>query len=204
MGVGERDDTSIGQSNSGSSRQKATIDRWSTRFTWAAIFQGSVVAILTAILAAITATTELAQNLVEMMLASPAIGFSEVSALAGLGLYLVVGVIGTGLSAQFYHHFEVRMAKPYRCFVSNTLAWIHLVLMNVGAGIASMIMIYAGYMGDFAMSSADMGGLDMTVQQAAEQILNPFIAPVSIMLIVTVVGAMAGGAGFLVNYFGKR
>jgi hypothetical protein len=49
-----------------------------------------------------------------------------------------------------------------------------------------------------------MGGLDMTVQQAAEQILNPFIAPVSIMLIVTVVGAMAGGAGFLVNYFGKR
>jgi hypothetical protein len=204
MGVGERDDTSIGQSNSGSSRQKATIGRWSTRFTWAAIFQGSVVAILTAILAAITATTELAQNLVEMMLASPAIGFSEVSALAGLGLYLVVGVIGTGLSAQFYHHFEVRMAKPYRCFVSNTLAWIHLVLMNVGAGIASMIMIYAGYMGDFAMSSADMGGLDMTVQQAAEQILNPFIAPVSIMLIVTVVGAMAGGAGFLVNYFGKR
>jgi hypothetical protein len=204
MGIGERDDTSIGQSNSGSSRQKATIGRWSTRFTWAAIFQGSVVAILTAILAAITATTELAQNLVEMMLASPAIGFSEVSALAGLGLYLVVGVIGTGLSAQFYHHFEVRMAKPYRCFVSNTLAWIHLVLMNVGAGIASMIMIYAGYMGDFAMSSADMGGLDMTVQQAAEQILNPFIAPVSIMLIVTVVGAMAGGAGFLVNYFGKR
>lgn len=204
MGVGERDDTSIGQSNSGSSRQKATIGRWSTRFTWAAIFQGSVVAILTAILAAITTTTELAQNLVEMMLASPAIGFSEVSALAGLGLYLVVGVIGTGLSAQFYHHFEVRMAKPYRCFVSNTLAWIHLVLMNVGAGIASMIMIYAGYMGDFAMSSADMGGLDMTVQQAAEQILNPFIAPASIMLIVTVVGAMAGGAGFLVNYFGKR
>jgi hypothetical protein len=177
------------------------VSKWSTRFTWAAIIQGAVVGILTAMLAAITATTEFPRKLVEMMLASPAIGFSEVGALAGLGLYLVVGVIGTGLTAQFYHHFEVRLAKPYRGMVNNGLAWVHLVLMNLGVATASIMMIYAGYMGDIAVSPVEMGGFGMSIEQAAERILNPFIAPVAIMLLVTVAGAIAGGAGFLLNHF---
>jgi hypothetical protein len=54
-----------------------------------------------------------------MMLAQPAKGFSEVAALAGFGLYLVVGGIGTGLTAQFYHHFEVRVGRPYIGFASR-------------------------------------------------------------------------------------
>jgi hypothetical protein len=203
MGIGERDNDSASHRDSYRAKHKMTVGKWSSRFTWAAIIQGSVVAIFTAMLAIITATTEFPQRLVEMMLASPAIGFAEISALAGLGLYLVVGVIGTGLTAQFYQHFEVRMAKPYRGSVSNGLAWTHLVLMNVGAAAASVMMIYSGYMGDVAVSPGDMGGLDITPKQAAEQILNPYIAPVSVMLLLMVAGAMAGGAGFLVNYFSK-
>jgi hypothetical protein len=42
-------------------------------------------------LAIISASTPLPQRLVEMVLSRPAIGFSEVAALAGLGLYLVLG-----------------------------------------------------------------------------------------------------------------
>jgi hypothetical protein len=44
----------------------------------------------------------------------------------------------------------------------------------------------------------------MTVEQAAEQILNPFITPVAAMLLVTVAGAAAGGSGFIVNRFMRR
>ena len=139
-----------------------------------------------------------------MLIAQPAIGFSEVTALAGLGLYLVVGVIGTGLTAQFYHHFEVRAGKPYVGFVSNGLAWVHLVLMNVGVAAASMLMIYAGYLGDVAVSSREFGGFEMSIEQAAEQILNPYIAPVAAMLLVMVVGAVAGGTGFIINYSSSR
>ena len=76
-----------------------------------------------------------------MMLAQPEIGFSEVAALADLGLYLVVGAMGTGLTAQFYHHFEVRVGRLHIGFVSNGLAWVHLVLMNIGVAAASMLMI---------------------------------------------------------------
>lgn len=182
----------------------ALVSIWSVRFTWAAIIQGAVVGVLTAMLAIIVASTQFPYKLVEMMLESPAIGFSEASALAGLGLYLVVGVIGSGLTAQFYHHFEVRLAKPYNRYLSNGLAWTHLILMNIGVAATSIMMIYAGYIGDVAVSPVGIGGgFGMTTQQAADKILNPFIVPVAIMLIVTVVGAMAGGAGFLLNYFRK-
>ena len=178
--------------------------KWSGRFTWAAIIQGAIVALLTAMLAAFSVGMEYPRKLVEMLIAQPAIGFSEVTALAGLGLYLVVGVIGTGLTAQFYHHFEVRAGKPYVGFVSNGLAWVHLVLMNVGVAAASILMMYVGYMGDLAVSSKEFGGFEMSIEQAAEQILNPYIAPVAAMLLVMVVGAVAGGAGFIVNYSSSR
>jgi predicted membrane-bound spermidine synthase len=176
-----------------------SYSKWSGRFTWAAIIQGAIVALLTAMLAAFSVGMEYPRKLVEMMLAQPAIGFSEVTALAGLGLYLIVGVIGTGLTAQFYHHFEVRVGKPYVGSVANGLAWIHLVLMNLGVAAASMMMIYAGYLGDVAVSSRELGGFEMSIEQAAEQILNPFIAPVAAMLLVMVTGAVAGGAGFILN-----
>ena len=181
------------------SQPTISYSKWSGRFTWTAIIQSAIVALLTAMLAAFSVGMEYPLKLVEMMLTQPAIGFSEVTALAGLGLYLVVGVIGTGLTAQFYHHFEVRVGRPYTGFVSNGLAWVHLILMNVGVAAASILMIYAGYLGDIAVSSREFGGFEMSIEQAAEQILNPFITPVAALLLVTVVGAVAGGAGFIIN-----
>jgi hypothetical protein len=182
-----------------SSQPTISYSKWSGRFTWTAIIQGAIVALLTGMLAAFSVGMEYPLKIVEMMLAQPAIGFSEVTALAGLGLYLVVGVIGTGLTAQFYHHFEVRVGKPYVRFITNGLAWVHLILMNVGVAAASILMIYAGYLGDIAVSSREFAGFEMSIEQAAEQILNPFITPVAALLLVTVVGAVAGGAGFIIN-----
>jgi hypothetical protein len=53
------------------------------------------------------------------MLSIPKVGFSEITALAGLGHYLIVRVIGTGLTAQFYDHFEIRAGKPYKEMVTT-------------------------------------------------------------------------------------
>jgi hypothetical protein len=182
-------------------KEAASYSVWSGRFTWAAIVQGAVVALMTAMLAAYSAGTLYPQMLVGMVLKSPAIGFIEVAALAGLGLYLIVGVIGTGVTAQFYHHFEVRAGRPYRGATVNALAWANLVLTNAGIAAASMMMILAGLLGDMAVSPAEFSGSGMAVEQAAEQVLNPFIVPVSVALLVAVAGAAAGGTGFDVNYF---
>ena len=178
--------------------------KWAHRFTWAAIIQGGIVALLTAMLAGFSVSMEYPRKLVEMMLVQPEIGFSEVTALAGLGLYLVVGVIGTGITAQFYHHFEVRENKPFRGLISNALAWIHLFLMNIGVAATGLMMIYSGYLGDVAVIPRGLGGFGMTVEQASQQILNPFIIPVASMLLVVVAGAVAGGTGFIVNNFMRR
>ena len=76
--------------------------------------------------------------------------------------------------------------------------------MNIGVAAASLLMIYAGYLGDFAVTSREFGGLGLTIETAAEQILNHFIAPVAALLLLTSVGAVAGGAGFVLNHFKKR
>jgi hypothetical protein len=199
-----RNDKELQDSTSAIPIGSIAYSKWAGRFTWTAIIQGSIVALLTAMLAAFVATTGYPTLLVQTMLSMPQVGFSEITALAGLGLYLVVGVIGTGLTAQFYHHFEIRTAKPYKGIVTNGLAWIHLLLMNVGVAATSLLMIYAGYLGDIAVGEKEAGGFGMTIEQASQQILNPFIVPVSSLLLIIVVGAVAGGAGFIINQFQKR
>jgi uncharacterized integral membrane protein len=189
---------------SSSSSGASAYSKWAGRFTWVAIIQGAIVALLTAMLAVFVATTDVPIMLVQTMLSMPQIGFSEITALAGLGIYLVVGVIGSGLTAQFYHHFEIRAGKPYKGRVTNALAWMHLVLMNVGVAATSILMIYAGYLGDMAVTEKEVGGFGMTIEQASQQILNPFIVPISFLLLITVIGAVMGGAGFIINQFKRR
>ncbi len=68
-----------------------SYSKWSGRFTWTAIVRSAAVAMLTTMLAAFSGGIEYLLKPVKMMLSQPAIGFSKVAALAGLGLYLVVG-----------------------------------------------------------------------------------------------------------------
>lgn len=168
----------------------------SGRLTWTAIIHGAAVAFLTTLLAAFAAGTIYQFKLLEMMLAMPAIGFSEVTALAGLGLYLVVRVIGTGLSMHFYHHFESRTGSPYHGMMTNSHSCVHLVLMNSGVAGASILMIYSAFISDFAFAPTEMGGYGMTMEQVSRQVLNPLAVPVASPLLVTVTGVLAGGAGF--------
>jgi hypothetical protein len=202
---GEKDGKDNRSNAANTSSGIVAYSKWAARFTWAAIIQGAIVALLTAMLAAFAATTGYPILLVETMLSIPQVGFSEITALAGLSLYLVVGVIGTGLTAQFYHHFEIRTGKPYKGRITNGLAWIHIVLMNFGVAATSIFMIYAGYLGDIAVSETESGGFGgMTIEQTSKQILNPFIVPVSSLLLITVIGAVAGGAGFIINQFQRQ
>jgi hypothetical protein len=72
------------------------------------------------------------------------------------------------------------------------MAWIHLVLMNFGVAATSILMIYAGHLGDIAASETESGGFGITIEQTSKQILNPFIVPVSSLLLVTVMAQWLG------------
>ena len=80
---------------------------------------------------------------------------------------------------------------------------MHLILMNIGISSASLTMIYAGYIGDVAIFPKEIGGFDMTPIQVSEILLNQFIAPVGIMLLVAAIGAISGGIGFIITFFKK-
>jgi hypothetical protein len=94
-------------------------------------------------LAAFVISTPYAQHLISQILENPSIGYMEISALAGLGLYFLVGVLGSGVACFFYHYFEFHLGKNFDR-LTNGLAWIHLLLTNIGVSSASLTMIYAG------------------------------------------------------------
>jgi hypothetical protein len=162
------------------------------------IIQGAIAISLTIMLAAFVISTPYAQHLISQILENPSIGYMEISALAGLGLYFLVGVLGSRVACFFYHYFEFHLGKNFDR-LTNGLAWIHLLLTNIGVSSASLTMIYAGYIGDLAIFPKEIGGFGMTAMQASS-LLNPFIVPVGIMLLVATIGAICGGSGFIITF----
>ena len=124
--------------------------------------------------------------------------------------YLMVGVIAVAVTALFYHHFEVDQGKPYKG-AANTLAWVHLILMNVGVAAATWMLMYYGYIAGAAMVSVSSGGLGQTAGWVHVNILGPiaepygnaYLNPIGWAIIAAAIGVLAGGLGFLVNHFRK-
>jgi hypothetical protein len=154
------------KSNSSSSSRK-----WTQRFLVTSIIQDAIAVSLTIMLAAFVISTPYAQHLILNILKNPSIGYIEISALAGFGLYFLVGVLGTGVTSFFYHYFEYHLGKNFDGW-KNGLAWIHLLLTNIGISSASLTMIYAGYIGDLVIFPKEIGGFGMTMMQASQSLLS--------------------------------
>jgi hypothetical protein len=124
------------------------VSKWSRRFMWAAAAHGFIATALGLLLAvSLIASPSLSAVEVATIITIPSAGFVELAALfAFFAMYIVLGVLGAGVSSLFYHHVEVVMGKMYSGR-AKTLAWIHLVLMNVGIAGATWTMIYAGGIG---------------------------------------------------------
>jgi hypothetical protein len=177
------------------------VSKWSKRFMWAAAAHGFIATVLGLLLAiALVASPSLSAVEIATIIRIPGAGFVELAALfAFFAMYVVVGVLGTGVSSLFYHHVEVVMGKMYSG-EAETLAWIHLVLMNVGIAGATWTMIYAGYLGGVELWSTSQGGLGWSVEQVVEQVVTLFVPIVGLMLILTAIGVLAGGIGFIITY----
>lgn len=168
-------------------------DIWTKRFMAAAILQGAVVAGLTVFLV-----------LGQISFIKPEV--SRVIAAGGAGtwftfgyvMYIMVGVIGVAVSALFYHYLEGALGKYFRG-IMKALAWIHLVLMNVGTSAAMGLLMYAGYLGGASMLPESVGGQGFDAVQAHE-VLVSFVEPISVAILVIVAGVVAGGIGFLLTY----
>ena len=118
----------------------------------AAFIQGFIATLLAIMLAAFVISTPYPKYLISSILVDPSIGYMEISALAGLGLYFLIGVVGIGVTSYFYHYFEMHLDKNYKG-LANVLAWLHILLINIGITCTSLLMIYAGYIGGYGCLS---------------------------------------------------
>lgn len=79
----------------------------------------------------------------------------------------------------------------------NILAWIHLFGMNVGGPLATILMIFTGLAGSGISDVFTEGNIG---QQNIE-IMNSFIAPITISIGILSVGVISGGITYIKIYF---
>ncbi len=167
--------------------------KWANRFVIAAIIQGLLTAALTTYL------------LYEGVYGTPAA--SRIVAAGGAGtwltvgylVYIVLGPIAVAVTALFYQHIEAHLAKPYTGF-SRGLAWIHLVLMNIGVVGATWLMMSAGYRGGAAALPAAVGGLGWNPLQVHTDIMQYYPPYIAVFIAIALVGAIAGGLGYVIAW----
>ena len=168
---------------------------WTRRFLSAAIIQGTIIVGLTVFLV-----------LSQISVLKPEV--SRVIAAGGAGtwftfgylMYVIVGVIGVAVSGLFYYYLEKVIGIDYsRRIIARIMAWVHLLLMNIGTSCVTGLLMYVGYVGGAATLPKIVGGGGLNAVQAHE-ILGPFVEPISAAILVLVSGVLAGGIGFLLMY----
>jgi hypothetical protein len=172
----------------------ATESPWATRFVWVAIIQGALSAALTAFLV-----------LGEIGFMSPPISLLISVTIPGIWValgyfaYIVVGVVGTAVTALFYQYLEVNLKSPYTGS-RKTLAWLHLILSNVGIIGATWLIIYAGYLTAISTLPMNLGGMGLSLKDVETTVLANFLLPIAAFAGITIVGVLSGGLGYVLVY----
>ncbi len=173
----------------------ATESKWATRFVWAAIIQGALISMLTGFLV-LGEVGFFLRTPVSLLISATVPG---IWIALGYFAYLVIGVVGMAVTALFYQYLEVNLKSPYTRHAER-LAWLHLVLSNVGIIGASWLVIYSGYVTGVATLSNSLGGLGRPMNEVAAMVHNQFLFPIAVFASLTILGIILGGLGYVLVY----
>ncbi len=172
----------------------ASESKWATRFVWAAIVQGALSVVLTGFFL-----------LGEVGFLSPPVSLLISASIPGIWValgyfaYIVIGVVGMAVTALFYQYLEVNLKSPYTG-AKKSLAWLHLILSNVGIIGAAWLVVYAGYLTGIATLPAALGGMGLSLKEVENSILARFLMPIAIFASLTILGILFGGLGYILVY----
>lgn len=114
----------------------------------------------------------------------------------GYVMYITVGVIATAVTSLFYFHIETVQGKPY-AGAAKALAWLHLILGNVGVAGSAILAMVGGYLGGAAMQPSTFGGMGWTTGQVHVHILQYYTEPIAGFLLLALLGFLLGGLGYI-------
>jgi hypothetical protein len=168
---------------------------WSNRFIIAAIVQGAVITGLTLAFVAAQILTS-GTNIIEFL----SLSFEGPAKWIFLGyIFYMILIVSIATTSVFYNHFEVNTQRTIRGF-GSVLAWVHLIGMNVGGATVTLTMIYAGLIGSGIIGIIMSGGNNAVELKPNTQVLEQFIVPISAFAMILVIGLIAGGLTFLLNF----
>ena len=172
---------------------------WANRFLKSAILQGAVITLLTIVFISIQLLLSSNFNIIQFL----SLSFEGPAKWIFLEyVFYMILIVAIAATAVFYNHFEVNMHKGIQGF-RTILAWIHLLGMNIGGATVTLTIAYAGLIGSGIIGTILSGG-NITELKPNTQIMEQFIIPISIFAAVLVIGLIAGGLTFLLNYLGSK
>ncbi len=172
----------------------ATESKWATRFVWAAIVQGALSAALTGYL--VLGETGYLNPPISLLISATVPG---IWVALGYFAYIVVGVVGMAVTALFYQYLEVNLKSPYGSKL-GVVAWLHLVLSNVGIIGAAWLVMYVGYLTGIATLPKALGGMGLSLNEVEGSVLPRFLMPITAFASVTILGILFGGLGYILVY----
>ncbi len=170
---------------------------WARRFIAAALIQGAIMFTLTELL--------LYADFPSSGFVSPEDIVAQGSAgtwfTVGYLGYLIVPVVGSGLSALFYHYIEAVMHRRYEGGMQY-LAWGHLLIGNIVLAAALGLLMYGGYVGGSQLFSPTLNcpAPAHIPDCVHDQILGPLVPVISTLFIVGSIGPLLGGIGYAVQF----
>ena len=117
---------------------------WTRRFIGATIIQGAIIVGLTVFL--VLSQISVIKPEVSRVISS---GGAGTWFTFGYLMYIIVGVIKCWhVPLFFYYYLEKVIGINYsRSIIAKIMAWIHLLLMNIGTATAMGLLMYIGYVG---------------------------------------------------------
>ena len=177
---------------------KGTQSKMAGLFIYAAMVQGAVAAVIT-FLGAYGTEIGLLPVAVSRVIAGGGAGSWFT---VGYVTYLIVGVVAMAVTSLFYFYIETVQGKKFKGATMG-LAWVHLVLGNVGVATAALMAMYGGYFAAVAIMPTSIGGLGGEPGAAHEVLVN-FVQPIGISIGLALLGFFAGGIGYLLAMRSKK
>ena len=165
---------------------------WGNRFIAAAIIQGGIMTSIALSMVASQFVLANKLNVIQFLSLSfegPAKWF-----FLGIMFYLIF-IVAIAVTAIFYIHLEVNLGRKISGLL-DALAWVHLVGMNIGGPLATILMIFAGLSGSGITSIFTEGKMG---EQNVE-VLNTLVTPIAFSIGILSIGVICGGLAYTLTY----